>query len=253
MRLKDKVAIITGGGQGLGREYCLRFCQEGAKIVIADINFKNATNMEKELIDMGGEALALQVDISKAEDTQRMAEKTVERFGKIDILANNAALYGGLAMQPWDMISEEEWDKVFAINVKGQWLTAKAVTPYMKQLGKGKIINTSSSTVLLGVTLLFAYVASKSAIIGFTRSLAQELGPFGINVNTISPGLTMTDASKEMPGQPPGLAEFSASMCALKRSQQPEDLVGTMLFLASDDSDFISGQLINVDGGGAMH
>lgn len=253
MRLKDKVAIITGSGQGLGREYALRFCKEGAKVVIADINLENATNVEKELTDMGGEAMAIKVDISNSGDAKMMADKTVERFGKIDILVNNAAIYAGLAMQPWDLIDEEEWDRVFQVNVKGQWLCMKAVVPYMKKLGKGKIVNTSSSTVLLGIPLLLAYAASKSAITGLTRCVSSELGEYGINVNTISPGLTMTDASKDMPGQPPGLAEFAASMAALKRSQQPEDLVGTVLFLASEDSDFITGQLINVDGGSAKY
>ncbi len=253
MRLKDKVAIITGAGQGLGREYALRFCKEGAKVVIADINLENARNVEKNLTDMGGESLALKVDISNAEDARMMAEKTVERFGKIDILVNNAAIYAGLAMQPWDMITEEEWDRVFQVNVKGQWLCMKAVVPYMKKLGKGKIINTSSSTVLLGIPLLLAYAASKSAVIGLTRCVASELGEYGINVNTICPGLTMTEASIQMPGQPPGMAEFAASMSAMRRSQQPEDLVGTALFLASEDSDFITGQMINVDGGSARH
>jgi NAD(P)-dependent dehydrogenase (short-subunit alcohol dehydrogenase family) len=253
MLLKDKVAIITGAGQGIGREYARRFRNEGAKLVIADINYENAKVVEQELIGTGGEALAIKVDISKGEDCQMMADKTVERFGKIDILLNNAAIYAGLTMQPWDLISEDEWDLVYRVNVKGQWLATKAVVPYMKRLGKGKIINTSSSTVLMGIPLLLAYATSKSAIIGMTRCLANELGEYGICVNTISPGLTMTSASTEMPGQPPGLAEFAASMCALKRNQQPEDLMGTALFLASDLSDFITGQLINVDGGGAMH
>jgi len=237
----------------LGREYALTFCKEGAKVVIAEINLENAQKVEKELTDMGGEAMAVKVDISKEEDTQIMAEKTVERFGKIDILLNNAAIYSGLSMQPWDTITPEEWDWVFSVNVRGQWLTMKAVVPYMKQLGKGKIINISSATVLLGVPLLLAYTTSKAAVIGLTRCVASELGGFGINVNTITPGFTMTDASTEMPGQPPGLTEFAASMSALGRSQQPEDLVGTALFLATEDSDFITGQIINVDGGSARH
>ncbi len=253
MRLKDKVAIITGGNQGIGKEYALGFCKEGAKVVIAARNFEKSEQVVKELIDMGGEAMAIKVDVSKSADTTMMAEKTVEQFGSIDILLNNAAVYSGLAMRPWDRITEEEWDRVFSVNVKGQWLSVKAVAPQMKRQGKGKIINTSSSTVLLGIPLLLAYATSKSAIIGMTRCLSAELGTFGINVNTICPGLTMTDASTEMPGQPPGLADFVAEMCALGRNQQAEDLVGTAVFLASDDSDYIAGQLINVDGGGAMY
>ena len=253
MILKDKVAIITGGNQGIGKEYALRFCKEGAKVVIAARNLEKSKEVEKELIDMGGEAMAIKVDISKSEDTIMMAEKTVARFGNIDVLLNNAAVYSGLAMKPWDRITEEEWDWVFSVNVKGQWLSVKAVAPQMKKQGQGKIINTSAAMVLLGIPFLLAYATSKSAIIGLTRCLSAELGAFGIKVNTICPGLTMTDASTEMPGQPPGLAEFAASMCALGRNEQPEDLVGTAVFLASDDSDYVTGQLINVDGGGAMY
>jgi len=253
MRLKDKVAIITGGNQGIGREYSLRFAKEGAKVVVAARNIEKSEQVVKELIDAGGEAMALKVDVSKEKDTKMMAKKTVEKFGKIDILLNNAAIYSGLTMKPWDLISVDEWDWVFSVNVKGQWLTMKAVVPYMKQLGKGKIINTSSTTILLGIPLLLSYAASKAAVIGLTRCVASEVGEYGINVNTICPGLTMTAASTEMPGQPPGLAEFVANMAALKRNEQPEDLVGAALFLASEDSDFITGQMIVVDGGGARY
>jgi NAD(P)-dependent dehydrogenase (short-subunit alcohol dehydrogenase family) len=156
-------------------------------------------------------------------------------------------------MQPWDTITPEEWDWVFSVNVKGQWLTMKAVTPYMKQSGKGKIINTASTTMLMGIPFLIHYASSKAAVMGMTRCVAAEVGEFGINVNTICPGLTLTEASTEMKGQPPGLAEFVANMSAMKKSQQPEDLVGAALFLASDESDFISGQMLVVDGGMAMH
>jgi 3-oxoacyl-[acyl-carrier protein] reductase len=156
-------------------------------------------------------------------------------------------------MQPWDTVTPEEWDWVFSVNVRGQWLAMKAVTPYMKQSGKGKIINTASTTMLMGIPFLVHYAASKAAVMGMTRCVANELGEFGINVNTICPGLTLTEASTEMPGQPPGLAEFVASMCAMKRSQMPEDLVGGAIFLASAESDFISGQLLVIDGGMAMH
>jgi len=253
MRLKDKVAIITGGNQGIGRDYCFGFIKEGAKVVIAARNIEKSEGVVKELIAAGGDAIALKVDVSSEEDTKMMAEKTVEKYGKIDILLNNAAIYSGLSMQPWDTVTVEEWDWVFSVNVKGQYLAMRAVTPYMKQTGKGKIINTASTTMLMGIPFLVHYAASKAAVMGMTRCVANELGEFGINVNTICPGLTLTEASTEMKGQPPGLAEFVANMCAMKRSQQPEDLVGGALFLASDDSDFISGQLLVIDGGMAMH
>lgn len=253
MILKDKVAIVTGGGQGIGRAYAHRYCKEGAKVVIAEINMEKAKEVEKELIDMGGEALALKVDVSKEEDTRMMAEKTAERFGKIDILMNNAAIYYGIGMRPFDVITVEEWDREFEVNVKGIWLCIKAVAPYMKKQGKGKIINISSGTWLMGIPMLLHYVTSKAAVVGLTRAISRELGEYGINVNAISPGFTMSEASVTMPGKPPGLGEMIVSQTSMGRSEEPEDLVGAAVFLASDNSDFITGQLINVDGGWAMH
>ena len=182
-----------------------------------------------------------------------MAEKTADRFGKIDILMNNAAIYYGVGMRPFDVITVEEWDREFAVNVKGIWLCIKAVAPYMKKQGKGKIINISSGTWLMGIPMLLHYVTTKAAVVGLTRAISRELGEYGINVNAISPGFTMTEASIEMPGKPQGMGEMLATQTALGRSEQPEDLVGAAVFLASDDSDFITGQLINVDGGWAMH
>lgn len=253
MVLKDKVAIVTGGGQGIGRAYAHRYCQEGAKVVIAEINIDKAKEVEKELIDMGGEALAVKVDVSKEKDTKMMAEKTVERFGKIDILMNNAAIYYGVGMKPFDVITEEEWDNMFKVNVKGIWLCIKAVTPHMKKQKKGKIINISSGTWLAGIPMLLHYVTTKAAVVGLTRAISRELGESGINVNAISPGFTMSEASIAMPGKPEGMGDMIAMQTALGRSEEPEDLVGAAVFLASDDSDFITGQLINVDGGWSMH
>ena len=253
MILKDKVAIVTGGGQGIGRAYAHRYCKEGAKVVIAEINIDKAKAVEKELIDMGSEALAIQVDVSQEEETKMMADKTVARFGKIDILMNNAAIYYGIGMKPFDTITVAEWDREFEVNVKGTWLCIKAVAPYMKKQGKGKIINISSVTWLVGLPMLLHYVTTKAAVVGLTRALARELGEYGINVNAISPGLTMTEASIDMPGKPPGFEQMAASQTSMGRNEKSEDLVGAAVFLASEDSDFITGQLINVDGGCAMH
>ncbi len=253
MVLKDKVAIVTGGGQGIGREYAHRYCKEGAKVVIAEINIDKAKEVEKELMDLGGEALAIKVDVSKEEDTKMMATKAAERFGRIDILMNNAALYYGVGMRPFDVITVEEWDRIFEVNVKGIWLCIKAVTPYMKKQGRGKIINISSGTWLVGIPLLLHYVATKAAVVGLTRSISKELGEYGITVNAISPGFTMSEASLTLPGKPPGLGEMIAGMTAMGRIEEPQDLVGAAVFLASEDSDFITGQLINVDGGWYMH
>jgi NAD(P)-dependent dehydrogenase (short-subunit alcohol dehydrogenase family) len=253
MRLKDKVAIITGGGQGIGREYALRFCKEGAKVVIAEINLENAKKVEKEIVEMGGEALAIKTDVSSENDTQAMAQKTVEKFGKIDILINNAAIYFGLENKPIENITVDEWDRSFAVNVRGAWLCIKAVLPYMKEEGSGRIINISSGTWYMGIPMLLHYGTTKAGIIGLTRCAAREVGGFGINVNAITPGFTTTEASLTMKGTPPGIFEVIAGQTALGRNENAEDLVGTAVFLASEDAAFITGQSIVVDGGWVLN
>lgn len=253
MRLKDKVAIITGAGQGIGRAYALRFAQEGAKVVIAEINFGNAQAVAKEIEDLGKEAMAIKTDVAKEKDTQLMAQETIKKFGRIDILINNAAVYFGIGMKPFSSITVEEWDRLFAVNVKGVWLCIQAVAPQMKKQGKGKIINISSGTWLAGIPLVLHYATSKAAVVGLTRCISKELGEFNINVNCIIPGFTLTEASKTMSGAPLGMEEGIAFFTALGRSEQPDDLVGTAVFLANEDSDFITGQSINVDGGWVMH
>ncbi|RLI09729.1 dehydrogenase [Candidatus Bathyarchaeota archaeon] len=253
MRLKDKVAIITGAGQGIGREYALGFAREGAKVAIAEIKEENAVQVAREIEALGGTALAVPTDVSDEKSTQAMAARVAKEFGRIDVLVNNAAIYYGLAFKPSDEISVEEWDRVFAVNVRGVWLCIKAVLPYMKKQGRGKIINISSGTWLMGVPYLLHYATTKAAVVGLTRCLARELGQFGININAISPGYTMSEASKTLGNMPPGLAQQISQQTALGRNEEPRDLVGTCIFLASEDSDFITGQLINVDGGWAMH
>ncbi len=249
MRLKDKVVIITGGGQGLGRAYALRFCAEGAKVVIPEINFENAEKVEKEIIDMGGEALAIKTDVSSEEDTAEMAKMAVDKFGKIDILINNASIYMGLENKPLENISVDEWDRSFAVNVRGSWLSIKAVAPYMKSAGSGSIINISSGTWLVGIPMLLNYATTKAGILGLTRCVSREFGPFGIRINAITPGFVMTEASVTMKGTPPGIFDVIANQTALGRNETEEDVVGTAVFLASEDSAFISGQNIVVDGG----
>ncbi|MBW1828330.1 MAG: 3-oxoacyl-ACP reductase FabG [Deltaproteobacteria bacterium] len=253
MRLKDQVAIITGGGQGLGKAYASRFCKEGAKIVIAEINFENAEKVVKELTEAGGEAMAIKVDVSSGEDTLAMAEKTIERFGKIDILVNNASIYFGLENKPLEYITEDEWDRSFAVNLKGTWLCIKAVLPYMKKEQKGKIINISSGTWLTGTPMILHYATTKAGIVGLTRCVAREVGLNGITINSLTPGFVMTEASKTMKGMPPGAFEMVAQSTALGRNEEPQDVVGAAVFLASPDADFISGQNLVVDGGWYMN
>jgi len=253
MKLKDKVAIITGGGQGIGKEYALGFAREGAKVVIAEIKLENAQQVVKEIESQGGKAIAVRTDVTSEADASEVTEKTIATFGRIDALVNNAAIYYGIEMKPFEFISEKEWDAMMAVNVKGLFIMSKVVMPQMKQQRTGSIINISSGTWLFGIPYLLHYVTSKAAVVGFTRALAREIGEHGIRVNAISPGFTMSEASKTMKGTPPGMAEMIADQTSLKRNQQPEDLVGACVFLASDDSGFVTGQLLNVDGGWAMH
>ena len=252
MRLKDKVAIITGAGRGIGQAFSLRFADEGAHVVIAEIELANAEQVAKEIEAKGGQALALRTDVSDEASTKEMADKAMERFGRIDILVNNAALYYGLGAKPWDARTPEEWDRIFAVNVKGSWLCCKAVVPHMISQGGGSIINLSSGTHFVGGGRLIHYTCTKGAVISLTRVLAKELGGNNIRVNCMAPGFTMSEASREMPGNPPNIEEMVSQTRCLKRSEQPDDLVGTAVFLASDDSTFITGQTVIVDGGGVF-
>ena len=251
MRLKEKVAILTGGAQGIGKAYALRMAEEGAKIVIADI--QDAREVVRAIEDNGGEAVAINTDVADEESATVMAQKTLERFGKIDVLVNNAAFFANIVKKPFHEISASEWDKVISVNLKGPFFCAKAVYPQMKKQGKGKIINISSGTWYAGVPFFLHYVTTKAGIVGFTRSLAREVGDDGICVNSIAPGFTETDILKKKPQDPEEvLKEIVASRC-IKRPEAPEDLTGTVVFLASDDSDFITGQTILVNGGAGFN
>ena len=249
MLLKDKVAIVTGGGRGIGRAVALRYAKEGARVVIAEILKENAEKVVQEIKGAGGEALALRIDVTSEQETVEMAKKTVDHFGKIDILVNNAAIFYGLPLKTFDLITVEEWDRLMAVNVKGVWLCCKSVISQMKSQKKGKIINLSSGTFIAGFTLLCHYTAAKGAVVGITRVLANELGEFGINVNAVSPAFTMSEAGLRMAGENPGMKEGCAQLQCLKRSCETDDLVGTFVFLASDDSDFVTGQTLECDGG----
>lgn len=249
-RLEGRVAIVTGGGRGIGKAFCLRLAQEGAKVVVADII--DTAGTVKEIEDKGGAAIGLKVDVSKEEDTKRMAEETIARFGRIDILVNNAAVFYGLKDTSFEDITVEMWDKQMAVQPKGSWLCAKAVVPQMKQQGKGKIINIASDTVFIGRPPMMQYITSKGAVISMTYVMAEELGKYNICVNSIAPGSTLSEAI--LLRRPAEEAEKLAStrQC-IKRAIYPEDITGTLVFLASDDADMITGQTIAVDGGMAKH
>ncbi len=252
MRLKDKVIIVTGGGVGIGRAYSLALAKEGAKVVAADIQDGEAKKVAEEIKKDGGEALPVHVDVTSAEKTRAMAETTLRNYGRIDVLVNNAALYSTIKKKSFMEIGVEEWDQVMAVNLRGLLLCVQAVYPAMKRQGKGKIINISSGTALGGTPFFLHYVTSKAGVIGFTRALARELGGDNICVNAITPGLTVSSPEQEAT-LTPAQREDRRRKRSFQRDQYPQDLVGTVIFLSSADSDFITGQTINVDGGANMY
>ena len=250
-RLDDRVIIITGGANGIGRSYADGFVREGAKVVIADIDAAGADRAASELVSSGGEALALTVDVADVGSTEAMAQATLERFGQIDGLVNNAAIAIRVkhVNAPLEELPVEEWDKVIAVNLRGPFLCSRAVVPTMKSQGYGKIINIASGTFFKGSPYISNYVASKGGVIGMTRSLAREAGPFGITVNCIAPGLTASE-TEEMPASH---WEVRVPERAIKRVEVPEDLVGAAIFFMSSDSDFMTGQTVIIDGGIAIN
>lgn len=247
MRLENKVAIITGGGRGIGAAYCKALAEEGAAIVVADIHEDDAKSVASSVEAAGGRAVAVRVDVADRASTEEMARRTVEAFGGIDILVNNAAMYANLTRRPYSEIPEDEFDRVLAVNVKGIWLCTLSAAPHMKTRGKGKIVNIGSGSVFVGGNGLVHYVASKMGVIGLTRGLARELGPDGIRVNTLIPGLTDSDSNRA--NTKLEYLENEARARSISRIQVPQDLVGALLFLVSDDSDFVTGQNLNCDGG----
>ena len=251
-QLKDKVAIITGAGRGLGKAFALRFAAEGARLLLPDIGLERAEAVAKEIRKGGGEAYAMLADISQEKDTQKMAAEVMRRYGRVDILLNNAAMYYGVARRDWDAWTVEDWDRMFQVNVRGTYLCCKAIGPLMVKAGKGKIINIASDVFLLpGAVDLMAYAVSKAAVYGLTQALARALGPSGINVNSIGPGFTATEASLGEDGNK-GAFDGTIAGQAIKRREEPSDLPGTAVFLASADSDFITGHFITVNGGHTM-
>ncbi|HEX2242736.1 MAG TPA: 3-oxoacyl-ACP reductase family protein [Gammaproteobacteria bacterium] len=247
MRLAGRVAIVTGGARHIGAAYSRKLAEQGAAVVIADI--LDGEPVASEIRAAGGEALALKIDVSDEADTDRMALETVKAFGRIDILVNNAAIFINIQRHPFYEITAEEWDRVSAVNIKGPFLCAKAVFSQMKEQRFGKIINISSSTAYWGTPNFLHYVASKAALIGMTRSLAREVGEFGICVNAIAPGLV----EHEGQNAPRALTELQLKERSIKRLQTPEDLLGVITYLASSDSDFVTGQTIVIDGGSIMY
>ena len=249
--LTGRTVIITGGGKGIGKVYSQEFAKAGARVVAADIDAAAARAVADALAAQGHEALALETDIASEESTKSMAEAVLERFGAIDVLVNNASLMSVLARRSWLEIPVDEWDRVMAVNLRGMFLSCRAVFPAMKARMRGKIVNISSSRVWEGTPNRLHYTTSKAGVIGFTRALSREVGEFGITVNAITPGYTLSETQ---------VASSSGNYLAsrvegrvFERAQVPADLVGAVMFLSSSASDFMTGQTINVDGGKSMH
>lgn len=251
-RLKDRIAIITGGAHGIGKAYAKRFVEEGAKVLIADIDGEGAEQVAEEIRLAGGDAIGMMVDISSLALCQKMAKMAIDHYGRIDALVNNAALFSRIPMTRarFDAIPEEEWDRMFLVNVKGIWYTCRAVIPSMEKQQYGRIVNVSSSTVFHNPGTRIHYISSKAAVIGFTRTLAREVGASNITVNCISPGSTLSeeDPSEETKAY----RKRRVNERAIQRIQYPDDLAGAAVFFCSDDSSFISGQNLIVDGGQVM-
>jgi NAD(P)-dependent dehydrogenase (short-subunit alcohol dehydrogenase family) len=242
MRLADRVVIVTGGAMGIGRAIADRLHEEGATVVVADLQGAEAAAAE-----LGG--LGLTVDVSREADTEAMAAAALERYGRIDGLINNAGIYSSLEPKPFEQIDVDEWRKVYDVNVLGMFLATRAVVPAMRAAGYGRIVNIASGTPYKGVPFLLHYVTSKGAVIAMTRAVAKEVGADGILVNTVSPGFTMSDGVLANPVQVEKLQEISLKARLIQRDQFPGDIVGAVAFFCSPDADFITGQSLVVDGG----
>ncbi|MEK4494397.1 3-oxoacyl-ACP reductase FabG [Ureibacillus sp. FSL W8-0352] len=243
MRLKGKVAIITGSANGIGKAATIRFLEEGAKVVIADIQAEEGKQFEKELTERGYDVLFYQVNVAKKEEVEKMVEKVKEHYGKIDILINNAGITRDAMLVK---MSEEQFDEVINVNLKGVFNCTQAVSKVMIEQGHGKIINTSSVSGVYGNVGQTNYAAAKAAIVGMTKTWAKELGRKGINVNAVAPGFTKTGMVEKMPEK---ILNYMESITSLKRLGEPIDIANAYLFLASDESNYITGHILHVDGG----
>ena len=249
MKLEGKVAIVTGGASGLGLAFATRLAADGAAVVVADVNRYDVA--AAGLAKNGAQSLGLKIDVSSETDTARMAAETLKAFGRIDILVNNAAIFSTLDVRPFENIPVDEWKRLMEVNIMGVALCCTAVAPQMRRQKSGRIINIASGAPLKGVPFFLHYIASKGAVIAMTRGLARELGKDNITVNALAPGLTLSEGVKTNPRHLTMHEDILRSR-AISREEHPEDLVGAVSFLASDDAAFITGQTMVVDGGSVM-
>ena len=248
MQLKDKVAIVTGAARGLGRAYAEALAREGAAVVAGDV--RDCADTIKAIRDAGGRALGVSLDVAKLESCKATAAAAVEEFGRVDALVNNAALYANLKGGRFDQLDEAQWDRVMQVNIKGVWNACRAVVPLMRAQKSGSVVNISSLAPVYGLPYALDYSMSKGAVIAMTRSLARELGRDWVRVNAVAPSAVMTEGTKEFFGEKLEKAkQVIAQGQSLQRNLEVEDLTGTIIYLVSDASKFVTGQTIMVDGG----
>jgi NAD(P)-dependent dehydrogenase (short-subunit alcohol dehydrogenase family) len=246
----DKVVVITGAGRGLGKAYAQHLASEGARIAVAEIDATAGGATVEELRRTGVDALFIETDVSSLESTELMAARVLEKWNRIDGLVTNAALANSVGGATYNEISVAQWDRIMEVNVRGTWLTCRAVAPYMQQRGKGSIVTISSDTAMWGSPKLLHYVTSKGAVEAFTRAMARELGPAGVRINCVAPGLLNNEATA---GVPKAKRAWNIQNRAIQRDGTPQDIVGLVSFLLSDEASFITGQLIVADGGLVLH
>ena len=245
MKLKDRAAIVTGGAQGIGKAIAEKLSEEGASVAIADVNEEGAKAVAEGL---PGEGLGVRADVSSPDDVQAMVDATVERFGRVDVLVNNAAI---VPFIPWDEVDLDHWRTIMSVNLDGPFLAIKAVEKPMREAGYGRIVNIASNTVLAGTPNMAAYVAAKGGILGMTRAFATELGPHGITVNAVAPGLTESEGVKTSPHNE--AFGFVEQLQALPGKGQPRQIAPAVAFLASEEAEWITGSMLVVDGGHTRH
>lgn len=247
--VKGRVVLVTGSGQGIGRELVRQFAAAGSTSVVADLSVQNAQTVVAEIEAAGGTALAVQVDVSKKESVDTLVQKTLEKYGRIDVLINNASLFSTLKKLPFDEIPAAEWQKVMDVNINGPFFCSAAVAPSMRQNGFGRIINISSDSVHRGTKNYLHYVTSKSALIGMTNSIARELGPHGVTANCIRPGTVATEVAERVASLTPEVRQRNIDLQCIPRTIVPSDLVGLAMFLSTSAAAFITGQTIACDAG----
>jgi NAD(P)-dependent dehydrogenase (short-subunit alcohol dehydrogenase family) len=245
--LKDRVVIITGAGQGIGRVFAKAFAKAGSRVVIAEVNESKAEGVAEEILRENGQVLAVTTDVADPASIEEMVDVVDDDWGRIDVLINNAGIFSTLEMRPFDQIPLDEWERVLRVNLTGPFLCAAAVLPTMRRAQWGRIINVASGAVRLGRPNYLHYIAAKAALAGMSLSMAREVGKDGITVNAILPGATFTEIERKTVTQEQ--KERIVAMQCIPRPEVPEDLVGAVLFLASDASRFVTGQSINLDGG----